>query len=69
MKLLKYYITILILGLASTNGFCDDELPGPSDCWPPPCVPITDHLHWLVLALIVFGIFKSYQFSRNSVKA
>jgi len=70
MKLLFKVLPLLtLLSVFSSDLFADDALPGIEDCWPPPCVPVTDHIGWLIAAMVIFGIYKSIQYSRKSVNA
>lgn len=39
---------------------------GPGACFPPPCVPITDHIGWLIALMVGFGLFKTIQYSRKT---
>lgn len=68
MKLfLKTLFFFSVLLLQSNGLFAQGNPGGPGTCFPPPCVPITDHIGWLIAALIGFGILKAYQYSRKSV--
>ena len=63
-KTLLFFSVLLLLSneVLAQGGPID-----PPACWPPPCIPITDHIGWLIAALIGFGILKAYQYSRKSV--
>jgi len=63
-KTLFFFSVLLLLsnGVLAQGGPID-----PPTCWPPPCVPITDHIGWLIAALVGFGILKAYQYSKKSV--
>lgn len=74
MKLIYRALPIFtFLSVISINVFSQVIPPPPDlDCNPkidPTCVPITDHIGWLIIVLIIFGITKSVQYSRNSVNA
>jgi len=55
------FLTFLFL---TTEGLFAQGDPGV--CFPPPCVPITDHIGWLIAALVGFGILKTIQYSRKT---
>ena len=68
---MKFYLKILsllsVLLLLSEGIFAQGNPGGPGNCFPPPCVPITDHIGWLIAALVGFGILKAYQYSRKTI--
>ena len=67
MKLYLRTLSILSLLLVlSEELFAQGNPGGPGSCWPPPCIPITDHIGWLIAALVGFGILKTIQYSRKS---
>jgi hypothetical protein len=67
MKLYLRTLSILSLLLLISEGiFAQGNPGGPGTCFPPPCVPITDHIAWLIVALIGFGILKTIQYSRRT---
>jgi hypothetical protein len=67
---MKFYLRSLsllsILLVLSEGVFAQGNSEGPGICFPPPCVPITDHIGWLIAALVGFGILKALQYSRKS---
>ncbi len=70
MKLLFRVLPLLtLLSVFSTDLFAQGNPGGPGGCFPPPCVPVSDHIGWLIAAMIIFGVVKSIQYYRNSVKA
>jgi hypothetical protein len=70
MKLIYRALPLLaLLSVLSTDIFAQGNPGGPGGCFPPPCVPVSDHIGWLIGAMIIFGVVKSIQFSRRSSKA
>ena len=70
MKLIYRALPIITLfSVLSSDLFSQGNPGGPGTCFPPPCVPISDHIGWLIAALIIFGIVKSIQFSRKSINS
>lgn len=69
MKLIYRALPIVaLLGVLSTDIFAQGNPGGPGGCFPPPCVPVSDHIGWLIGAMIIFGVVKSIQYSRKSAK-
>jgi hypothetical protein len=67
MKLYLRTLSVLsVLLLISEGIFAQGNPGGPGVCFPPPCVPITDHIAWLITALVGFGILKTIQYSRRT---
>lgn len=67
MKLYLRTLSVLSLLLLFSEGiFAQGNPGGPGTCFPPPCVPITDHIGWLIAALVGFGILKTIQYSRRT---
>ena len=70
MRLLLRALPILtLLSIFSIDVFAQGNPGGPGVCFPPPCVPVSDHIGWLIGAALLFGIFKAVQYSRNSIKS
>ena len=69
MKLIYRALPIVaLLSVLSTDIFAQGNPGGPGGCFPPPCVPVSDHIGWLIGAMIIFGVVKSIQYSRKSIK-
>ena len=58
-----------LLSVFSSDLFAQGNPTDPLTCFPPPCVPVSDHIGWLIGAMIIFGVVKSIQYYRNSIKA
>lgn len=41
---------------------------GPTDCWPPPCIPIDGGIGWLIAAGVAYGAKKSWDFRKKEVE-
>ena len=64
--LLRFSFIISVLTLFNSSILGQGVPVDPLPCYPPPCVPITDHIGWLIAALVGFGILKTIQYSRNA---
>ena len=60
------FVLSIFFAAGSTTLFAQTNPPGPGVCFPPPCVPVTDHIGWLVAALVIFGVYKGIKYSRAS---
>lgn len=66
MKFTFRIFFLLSIGLLNSDLIWAEGNPdGPPICFPPPCVPITDHIGWLIAALVGFGLLKTWQYSRK----
>lgn len=63
---LKALPLLTLVSIFSSDLFAQGNPGGPGGCFPPPCVPVSDHIGWLIGAMIVFGVVKSIQYSRRS---
>ena len=71
-NLRKSILALVAVLLSSVNAY--SQLPPDPDipCNPeidPLCIPVSDHIGFLVAAMLMFGIFKTIQYSRKSVNA
>ena len=67
MKLYLRTLSLISVLLVLNEGlFAQGNPGGPGACFPPPCIPITDHIGWLIAALVGFGILKTIQYSRKT---
>jgi hypothetical protein len=66
---MSFYLRVVGLGVLllsiSQGAWAQGNPGGPGQCFPPPCVPITDHIGWLIAAMVGFGAFKTWQYMRK----
>ena len=69
MKILGRVVLIkllLLIGIVDVFAQGPGNPGGPPICFPPPCVPVTDHIEWLFAALVIFGIYKGYKYTKDA---